>query len=40
MPDSSANRGFSIGYRPFQRPFARDYISANGQRRSAARACA
>jgi hypothetical protein len=36
MPVPSANRGFSIGYHPFQRPFAGYDICANGPLRWAA----
>jgi hypothetical protein len=37
MPVPSANQGFSIGYRPFQRPFGVYDICATGQLSSAAR---
>jgi hypothetical protein len=40
MPVPSANRGFSIGYHPFQRPFAGYDICANGPLRWAALALA
>jgi hypothetical protein len=40
MPVPSANRGFSIGYHPFQRPFAGYDICANGPLRRAAPALA